>query len=356
MTQSMQQEDRGSQIIAIVGAKGGVGASTLALNSAFYLAKNLNEKVLLVDFDLNAQGDLSTMLDSEWKRIPDVISLMDKKVPASMLHGYLSNHESGVSFLSAFSEKQSETLQFLSPKQISSLFNYLSQAFDHIVVDCGAIFSTAHSPLFIGSSQILIVTHSLVHTLRHARIKYETLAQGYIPSEKIHFVVNEWIEDGKVPKDLVCGRLPKPTEYFLSQDLVGMDKSYEKALPLILHSSRSPFVKSLEEAFKKGMFSSTKRRFSLEEALQDDGLRILERWIHPLINTGQLPQKRVVENKVVKTKENIKQESDAPVDNDWMDLKKKILEELFKVMNLKQIGISSQKDAKSKLISQTTEA
>src|SRR6516162_2565423 len=40
------------KLITVVGARGGVGATTLAINLAWYLANRQNRRVLLLDFDL----------------------------------------------------------------------------------------------------------------------------------------------------------------------------------------------------------------------------------------------------------------------------------------------------------------
>ena len=53
-----------SHIIAVVGGKGGVGKSTFAANYAIASAIDTKQRVLLVDLDPKACGDLGMILGS----------------------------------------------------------------------------------------------------------------------------------------------------------------------------------------------------------------------------------------------------------------------------------------------------
>ena len=51
-----------SHVIAVVGGKGGVGKSTFAVNYAIATAVDSKAKVLLLDLDSKAAGDLGMLL------------------------------------------------------------------------------------------------------------------------------------------------------------------------------------------------------------------------------------------------------------------------------------------------------
>ena len=55
-----------AQVISLVQMKGGVGKTTCAVNLASYLAQAHNKKVLLVDFDPQANASLSLMTEARW--------------------------------------------------------------------------------------------------------------------------------------------------------------------------------------------------------------------------------------------------------------------------------------------------
>jgi pilus assembly protein CpaE len=59
-----QDQDRKQERIAVIGARGGVGVSTVATNIAWYFSQELNNKTVLVDLDLEF-GTVALSLDLE---------------------------------------------------------------------------------------------------------------------------------------------------------------------------------------------------------------------------------------------------------------------------------------------------
>ena len=86
---------RGSQVIAVAGATGGVGTTSLAVNLGCVLAKDDRNSVALVDLDL-CLGDADVFLDT----IPDY-TLVDvaqnvTRLDFTLLKRSLTKHSSGL--------------------------------------------------------------------------------------------------------------------------------------------------------------------------------------------------------------------------------------------------------------------
>jgi septum site-determining protein MinD len=350
----MQPGDRTSTIFSVVGAKDGVGVSTFALNSAFLLAKQGRQKVLLVDFDFNCQGDLASMIDVEWKSAVHVLGMMDRGVPAALVDGYLSRHDAGVSYLCAFEHGGEIDARLFSPESVAHLFQYLSQAFDVIVVDCGSVLSAVHAPVIAGSNRIMIVTLGLVNCIAHARRRYELLEQAYIPVEKVEYVVNRWSDDGKVPRRLVADKLARPVEHFLPLDAAGMEKAFEKAAPIIMAANKSPYVKSMEACIAGGLFRTGGCAYSAQEALKIDGGIMSERWLRPFCTAAPKSQAPQGPAKIA-SDEHAAREVCAE-DEEWIALKQRILTDLFKVVDLKKMGVGGSDEDRTKLTRSTTDS
>jgi cellulose biosynthesis protein BcsQ len=71
-----------SKIIVLFSTKGGVGKTLVASNLAVSLAKDESKRVLLMDLDLQAVGDMARMLDLNPQRaIVDFYKCPTKKTP-----------------------------------------------------------------------------------------------------------------------------------------------------------------------------------------------------------------------------------------------------------------------------------
>lgn len=350
-----------AQIISIVGAKGGIGNSTIALNLAFMLAGLKKEQILLIDFDLAYHGDLASMTGTEWSTLADVVSQKKKKVPPSFLNGYLKHHSAGVSYLQIIDSDTFER-DTLTPAYIAETFHFLAQGFPTIVVDCGSILSSAHSPLLLASSDVIMTTTSQLHVIQHAKSKYESLQCGFVPSEKIKFVVNSWSNSKQIPKSLITEKLPIPAAFFLARDDDALHKAYMKAGPAWLHAKKGDFCRSLQEAYNAGLLTKDRGPFPLKEVLQVDGSALIAKWM-PTTRTEESGERdaagpaEINSNKTQKSAQSSTQVSAATkIDDDWVQLKHEILQRLFKVIDLNKMAVKHDRNFKSKLREETNEA
>ncbi len=88
------------RVLAFYGAKGGVGTTTIAINAAIALHRELGRKVCLVDANLQF-GDHRVFLDLglDRKSIVDVVSA--PSIDADLIRHVLVKHDSGVDLLLA---------------------------------------------------------------------------------------------------------------------------------------------------------------------------------------------------------------------------------------------------------------
>lgn len=81
-----------AQVISLIQMKGGVGKTTCAVNLAAYLAKEHNQRVLLVDFDPQTNASLSLMSEEQWRQweaehgtMADVLEVEHKRKSADTI-------------------------------------------------------------------------------------------------------------------------------------------------------------------------------------------------------------------------------------------------------------------------------
>jgi pilus assembly protein CpaE len=158
----------GGTLVVVSGAKGGVGASTVAAHLAL-LARTggpQQRRVCLVDLDLQA-GDLPQLLNLTYHRtITDLVEVSDE-LTARALEETLYTHPSGLRVLLGPAEgERSEDITGRVAKQV---LGGLKARFDVVVVDCGTTVTEANAVAVEMADQVLVVATPDVLCLRAAK-------------------------------------------------------------------------------------------------------------------------------------------------------------------------------------------
>lgn len=154
---------RAGRIIVVAGAKGGVGASVVALLGAKVLAGT--KSVGLVDFDLQA-GDLAAYLGVQTRR--SVVDLVDiaTDMPGRVLRE-TTYEVHGLRLLSAPSQgERAEAMTVRAARAVASALRY---QFDVSVIDVGAHLSEPSAAMIEDADQVVLVTTPDMPSLRSAR-------------------------------------------------------------------------------------------------------------------------------------------------------------------------------------------
>jgi len=188
-------EMQSGRVISIIGARGGVGTSTIATNLATSVRQGRqNESVALVDLDLHG-GDLGLFLDLHasqgLKHLSKDISRLDETIVRSSL----AKHSSGLHLLVSGYEGFDE----VEPTTGSTMrvFGLLRSMHRHVFVDCGHVLEPAVKEALDCSDQILIVTTLSLPTIRRTKRLLEALGAAQYPAGKVLVIVNRYTNDQK---------------------------------------------------------------------------------------------------------------------------------------------------------------
>lgn len=156
---------RGGALIAITGAKGGTGATTLAIHQAL-VASGAQRTVCLVDMDLQA-GDIPSYLDLTHRRsIVDLVEVADDVNP-TVLADTLYVHPSGPHVLLAPSE--GERGEDVTARVARQVLGSLRSRYEVVIVDCGAHMTEASAMAVEMADRVLVTTTPDMPSLRAAR-------------------------------------------------------------------------------------------------------------------------------------------------------------------------------------------
>ncbi|RJF43976.1 response regulator [Actinomyces sp. 2119] len=162
------QEEAGARrqgtVTAVVGAKGGVGTSTIAVVAAAQLAQHV--RTCLVDLDVRG-GDLAAMTGLSVRR--SVIDLVDIAAEASAreVSEVMYPLPGGLSLLPAPEHGEAgEAMTEAATRQIISMLRY---QFDHVVLDCGSRMDDVLAMALDCADRVLVVATPDAPALRSVR-------------------------------------------------------------------------------------------------------------------------------------------------------------------------------------------
>lgn len=149
---------RRGRVIALAGAKGGTGATTIAVQLALGAAR-AGRSVCLVDMDLQT-GDVATYLDMVHRRsIADLVGVANE-ITGAVLADVMFIHEAGPHVLLAPQEgEQAEDVTSSAARQILGV---LRSRYEVIIVDCGAFMTEGSvTAIEIADRAVITVTPDL---------------------------------------------------------------------------------------------------------------------------------------------------------------------------------------------------
>ncbi|WP_329175223.1 AAA family ATPase [Streptomyces sp. NBC_01477] len=148
----------GGTLIAVAGAKGGVGTTVTAIHLAL-AAHASGRSTALVDLDLQG-GDIASYLDVQFRRsVADLADIAD--VSSRVLHDAMYVHESGPALLLAPAD--GERGEEVSDRAARLVLTALRQRYEVVVVDCGTQMTSANAAAVeVADTAVLVTTPDVV--------------------------------------------------------------------------------------------------------------------------------------------------------------------------------------------------
>jgi pilus assembly protein CpaE len=199
------------EVLALLGAKGGVGVTTLAVNVATALAQKAPGSVLLIDLH-PACGDAAVFLGAEPQHSTLDALENTTRLDESYLKGLVARTKAGPDLLA--SPDRVVAVQADAPR-VRAVVEVASRCYRYVVLDVDGQDPSVAGALELASSITLVTTQD-VAALRNGHRLAAFLRARYGP-DRIRFVLNRFdrsddIGDADLERALggpVCGTLPE---------------------------------------------------------------------------------------------------------------------------------------------------
>lgn len=227
------------EVWAVFGAKGGVGKTTLAVNLAVALARNINTRVALLDTDFSF-GDVSTHLNlSPSRTILDLIPRVDE-LDEELLAKVLIRHESNVRVL--LGPYRPEEAERIPAESLRKILTVLPTLFDVVIADCAANYDERTLTLLENADQILMVLTPEMGPVKNTSTFLELAEQLEIPAHKIQVVLNRANSEVGIAAPEIEHALQKPIPLRLMSGGRPLVMSVNRGIPIVMEQPQHPFA------------------------------------------------------------------------------------------------------------------
>ena len=185
------------QIITVVGSKGGIGTTTVAVNLAVNLARKKSvQSVALIDMNMMF-GEIPLFLEIKpgyhWGEIIKNISRLD----STFLMNTLSKHSSGVRILPSPGSLNGSASA--APEMMGHLIGFMQKLFDFVVIDAGQSANEISLKILEMSDNVLLMSLLSLPCLSNTNKLLQSINDlGFLPEERIRIVINRYVTKSEI--------------------------------------------------------------------------------------------------------------------------------------------------------------
>ena len=175
------------RVLALYGAKGGVGTTTIAINAAIALHRELGRKVALVDGNLQF-GDHRVFLDLglDKKSIVDIVTA--PTIDQDLVRQVMVKHDSGVDLLLA--PPSPETAELVTQDHMPIIIEQLRGLYDYVLIDIDKRLDDINLGILESADTMFVVMTADLSCLKNVRLVLETIGHLGYSAQKVQLVLN----------------------------------------------------------------------------------------------------------------------------------------------------------------------
>jgi pilus assembly protein CpaE len=184
------------RLIVVMGSKGGVGTTTVAVNLGVQLCAHAQKRAVLLDL-ARPLGTAHLLLDLHPRfGIRDAIDNLDR-LDSHFFAGLLERHKSKLEILGG--AMQPEEWQTISIEPLGRVVNVAQAGFDIVLADLGAYFASDLSAILNSARMILVVAEANVPSLWTLQRRLLALTGLGVEADRIRLIVNRWHKGDEEP-------------------------------------------------------------------------------------------------------------------------------------------------------------
>lgn len=236
-------------IISVIGGKGGVGKSIFTVNLALAFNKELQQRVLVVDQDFVACGDMNLILG--------------RKPPKGLLEATQFSGNLDPPTMGKMVDQVSNTVHYLSapdtPGKAASvetdglgrLYKAIVPLYPLTIIDCGSTINDQTLKALECSTAIFLVTNPDILVVHQTKRIYTQLVESLFPPEMIQVMINRFSPSGSVTPQTIQKNIGRPPFAAIPEDPMNSAKALMSGKPLVISAPQAPSTRAFHELVRK---------------------------------------------------------------------------------------------------------
>ena len=219
-----------------LGAKGGAGTTTVAVNCAVELARQSKRPTVIVDLK-TCLGEVALFLGVRPRfTVLDAIENLHR-LDKDFLNELVSRHKSGVDIVAASEQFDRPNAQDVGA--IEELMRILTRTYDYVVVDAGNTVNACAIAALYAADTVFLVTNPDVPSIRNAQRLVERVRQLGAGSERVKVLLNRVSENLLIAPKQIETALGYGIHHTFTSDYRAVSTALNSGVPLTLSNNSS---------------------------------------------------------------------------------------------------------------------
>jgi pilus assembly protein CpaE len=217
-----------------LGAKGGAGTTTVAVNCAVELARQSKRPTVIVDLK-TCLGEVALFLGVRPRfTVLDAIENLHR-LDKDFLKELVSRHKSGVDIVAASEQFDRPNAQDVGA--IEELLRILARTYDYVIVDAGNMINACGVAALYAADIVYLVTNPDVPSIRNAQRLVERVRQLGAGSERVKVLLNRVSDNLLITPKQIETALGYGIHHSFTSDYRAVSTALNSGVPLTLSNS-----------------------------------------------------------------------------------------------------------------------
>jgi pilus assembly protein CpaE len=182
-----RRKEQPARVLMFYGAKGGVGTTTIAINSAIALHKELGRRVCLVDANLQF-GDHRVFMDLGMDKLSVVDLTTAQGFDLDLISHVVIKHESGIDLLLA--PPSPEMAELVTADHLPQIMEQMGMEYDYIILDVDKRLDEINLRLMDAAHTLCVVMTADLPCLKNVRLVLEAAGHLGYTDDKVRLILN----------------------------------------------------------------------------------------------------------------------------------------------------------------------